>query len=155
MKKTCNIFILLCLVLIFSSKNIYSWPDENDLIYLPKFCQLRFYFGKIEDSSKKKIIKNRLKSKFGSDYIHLHHYCAALDYARKAQIQIINSKAQQSLLQSAVQEMDYMLKHTSKRFFMRPHIHQKKGQYLMMLGKNELGMRELKKAEVLQKKLRQ
>ena len=80
------------------------------------------------------------------DWQHMHHYCDCIRFRYRA-IRTMGDKAEfRYNLESAIGGCDYVLKHTTKAFSMRPKVHVDKGRALKLMGDKTLAAQEFSTA---------
>ena len=94
-------------------------PSEKDLKLLPSYCKPRAYnWG----NDKKDPRTQKWYRIFGGNYIHMHHYCQAILYLTKADLEY-NSTQRSHLLKNALDELKYMEKRATPDFVLLPELH--------------------------------
>jgi len=81
------------------------------------------------------------RKKLGHGYLHLHHYCYALNFLNHSH-QIDKKKANRDALKAALKEIGYVQRHTSKQFALQPEMTYKKGVIYERLGDYSSAMKE-------------
>lgn len=94
---------------------------------LPRVCYLKQVYGNDTNHPEEQAIYDML----GGDYIHMHHYCWALNYANRADKHWNDKVALSYSLRNAAENFKYMLDHATPGFFMRPEIHLRLGKVLL------------------------
>lgn len=80
------------------------------------------------------------------DWQHMHHYCDCIRFRYRA-IRTMGDKSEfRYNLESAIGGCDYVLKHTTKAFSMRPKVHVDKGRALKLKGDKTLAAQEFSTA---------
>lgn len=117
-------FALLALTLPAAAE---EWkPSPAEMAMLPSYCTARF-------DEKSEAFKS-WKASMGPDFIHVHHYCAGLNFVNRAR-GMASGKAQQGELGSALLNFNYMLAHTQPDFSLRPEILMNRGIALSMMNR--------------------
>ncbi|PCJ37934.1 MAG: hypothetical protein COA75_01570 [Cellvibrionales bacterium] len=128
--------ILIFLLIAFStmSFNVFSFfPETNkDFSLLPAFCKVRAGRGTAVEVT---LWKKRL----GSDYIHIHHFCAGLHSYNYTTMNFPKNKDEKAFhrhaLRSVLGEVNYMESHVkNKKFVMFPSIYLLKAKAHADLG---------------------
>lgn len=123
-----RVMFLLGLVIVGSGTARADWrPSPQEMAMLPPYCAARF--------DEKSPAFARWKSILGQDFIHIHHYCAGLNFIQRATAQF-SRKDREGTLGAAVREMDYVLTHAQPDFSMRPEILTSRATALSLLGKD-------------------
>ena len=116
---------------VFAQLNPAGTPAEQAL--LPRYCQV-----KLKDDNTTPEAKSFV-SQFGfANWLHLHHYCYALNYLNRAN-KAGGAKARDSLRRSAAADYRYVLGKSRPDFWMRP-------QLLVELGRLHIQLNEPDKA---------
>lgn len=108
-------FLSVLLVLIpvsgFSQRSD-SFTDEDFALY-PGFCR-----AKLTEEPKEEV--ERWKRQLGNDnFLHMHHYCFGLRAMTLAYSNYSNKKRRREYAMDVIRNMNYILSHTRKDFFMR------------------------------------
>lgn len=111
-------------------------PSQAELRALPPYCAARFHAD--ADTLR------TWKASMGPDFIHIHHYCAGLNFMNRARRSF--SPGRQDTLVAAVREFDYMLDHVAADFYLRPEILMNRGITLALLKRNGEAVGNLLKA---------
>jgi len=112
---------------VFAQLNPAGTPAEQAL--LPRYCQV-----KLKDDNTTPEAKSFV-SQFGfANWLHLHHYCYALNYLNRAN-KAGGAKARDSLRRSAAADYRYVLGKSRPDFWMRP-------QLLVELGRLHIQLNE-------------
>jgi len=132
--------IILLLVCSWNVNAARQWgPTDAELRTLPPYCKAKL--RKVSEAEKQ-VWKQRLGGGFG----HIHHYCNALNFMRRASKSWNDKQNQQFNYNNARSDIEYMLNHTSPNYFMRPEFHVKLGEVLIQQGDGAKGAAEIKKA---------
>jgi tetratricopeptide (TPR) repeat protein len=119
------------LVLVALATSAKANLEEQDFRELPFYCEYRIsnkYRGR-ED------VQEKMRKLFGQgNYIHLHHYCFGINFANKAEKELINSKSRHKFLALAVGQFDYVLGHWPDDFALKPEALWRKGKAYRLLG---------------------
>ena len=102
-------------------------PSPAEMAMLPPYCAARF-------DERSEAFKS-WKSSMGSDFIHVHHYCAGLNFVNRARGMTSSNKDRQGTLEAALRNFDYMLAHTHPDFSLRPEILMNRGIALSMMNR--------------------
>lgn len=105
---------------------------------LPPYCAARF-------DEKSEAFKS-WKSSMGQDFIHVHHYCAGLNFVNRARGMVSSDKDRRGTLEAALRNFDYMLAHTAPDFSLRPEILMNRGIALSMMNRTGEAIGELLKS---------
>jgi tetratricopeptide (TPR) repeat protein len=101
-------------------------PTPAEMAALPPFCTARFNEG--SESFKSWSVT------MGGDFIHIHHYCAGLNFLNRARGSV--SSKNSDTLGAVVREFDYVLTHANPRFYMRSEILANRGVALSMMKRD-------------------
>ena len=75
--------------------------------------------------------QRRWVSLMGGGFHHIHHYCWALDNARKARNPLISPQDRRGLYSSAIKDCIYVLNQAPHDFVLLPEIYLRMGQFAM------------------------
>ena len=104
-----------------------AWaPTAAEMAALPAYCGARFNEGSEAFKT--------WRSTMGGDFIHIHHYCAGLNFLNRS-YGMSSTKDRQGTLGGAVREFDYVLTHASPEFYLRAEILMNRGVALSLLKK--------------------
>jgi len=112
-------------------------PSDSEMALLPPYCAARF--------NEKSPAFSAWKETLGPDFIHIHHYCAGLNFVARAYRQI-SADGRKGTLGAAIREMDYVLEHAQQGFTLRPDILMNRAIALSMLGRDAEAVGDLQKA---------
>lgn len=102
-----------------------AWaPTAAEMAALPAYCGARFNEGSEAFKS--------WRSTMGGDFIHIHHYCAGLNFLNRS-YGMSSTKDRQGTLGGALREFDYVLTHASPEFYLRAEILMNRGVALSQL----------------------
>lgn len=127
---------MLCLMQPVSA----DWwqPSQAEMGALPAYCAAKFNEGKDPEAA------SLWRSSMGGDFIHLHHYCAGLNFLNRARG--VLASGNNGILESAVREFDYVLNNCSPGFYLRPEIWTNRGIALSMMKRDGEAVSDLLKA---------
>ena len=102
-----------------------AWaPTAAEMAALPAYCGARFNEGSEAFKT--------WRSTMGGDFIHIHHYCAGLNFLNRS-YGMSSTRDRQGTLGGAVREFDYVLTHASPEFYLRAEILMNRGVALSQL----------------------
>lgn len=102
-----------------------AWqPSPAEMAALPPYCAARFNEGSEPFKT--------WRANMGGDFIHIHHYCAGLNFLNRS-YGMASAKDRQGTLGGAVREFDYVLSHASPDFYLRAEILMNRGVALSQL----------------------
>jgi len=137
-----NIFAIV--VLLLTPKQAVAlepWiPTAQELNSLPPYCRAKF------ERQHEEVWKQTL----GHDYMHIHHYCAGLNFLNRY---YRNHDNAQFKLGRVVGEMGYMIDKSSPSFSLLPDIYLTRGKAFMLLKRTQEGTADIFKALELNPKL--
>jgi len=115
--------IIVCLLFSLCAGNIYSKelpfsPTDEELKALPLYCT-----DKIKTKNHAK-----LRSVFGKDFLHLHHYCFGMNFYKRANNEFKNKNLRIHYLGRSEANYNYIIEHTSPEFVLRPEVYVKAGK---------------------------
>ncbi|MBI3431370.1 MAG: hypothetical protein HY018_04030 [Hydrogenophilales bacterium] len=118
---------------------VADWkPSPAEMAMLPPYCAARF-----DESSE---AFKSWRSSMGQDFIHVHHYCAGLNFVNRARGMGSTDKGRQGTLEAALRNFDYMLEHTHPDFSLRPEILMNRGIALSMMNRTGEAIGDLLKS---------
>lgn len=102
---------------------------DAEFARLPPYCKARM-------SDDNGAAYNHWQGVFGrANFVHLHHYCAALNDLNTARRDFANPEQQRNVLEAAVKNFTYVERMTRPDFFLRPEVSVQKGKALVLLGR--------------------
>jgi hypothetical protein len=122
------VMALLGMLLPISSVLAEWAPSQADMASLPPYCAVKFNEAKDPEATKS------WRASMGGDFIHIHHYCAGLNFLNHARGKF--SSKDNGTLEAAVREFDYVLTNGSPGFYLRPEILMNRGIALSMMNRN-------------------
>ena len=115
-----------------------AWgPTAAEMAALPAYCGARFNEGSEAFKT--------WRSTMGGDFVHIHHYCAGLNFLNRS-YGMSSTNARQGTLGGAVREFDYVLTHASPDFHLRAEILMNRGVALSLLKKTGEAIANLNQA---------
>ena len=113
-------------------------PSDIELKQLPGYCT-----DKLRGNNREKLLPI-----FGNDWVHLHHYCFALNFVKRANMEIRNEIKRKFHLKRAGDNFQYMIDATTPEFVLMPELYVKYGKLLEKQGHTtraiDLYMRSIK-----------
>lgn len=123
MKRTLAALVLSVPLL---SAHASEYPTDAEIAYLPDYCRV-----KLKESGTPQ--ERAAMERFGPpNWIHMHHYCAALNLVKRAQ-KASNQGAAVGYLKMAAGQYEYVNKGFLPDFWMRPQLYVEYGQVLLRL----------------------
>ena len=119
-------------------------PSKAEMRALPPYCAARW-------DDKSEAFKS-WRATMGSDFNHIHHYCAGLNFVNRAH-GMASQKDREGTLSAAVRNFDYILTHTQQGFYLRPEDLMNRGIALTMMQKPGEAIGNLLKAIEMNPKL--
>jgi len=113
-------------------------PSPAEMAMLPPYCAARF-------DEQSEAFKT-WRSTMGQDFIHVHHYCAGLNFVNRALGMVSSDKGRQGTLEAALRNFDYMLTNTHPDFYLRPEILMNRGIALSMMNRTGEAIGDLLKS---------
>ena len=149
MKRYCLVFLFGLSILITHSSvyAVRSWtPSEQEMAFLPQFCQDKF------NSRKDKAKSAKWRRKFGKAWQHMHHHCAGLNFLNRANKSWNNKENKKFNLNRARTNFEYMVEHTDKSFSYLTDVHFQLGNVYKMQKNYSQAAKEYNKSIELNKK---
>lgn len=131
--------LILALVWVVLAQSVAAeWaPSKTELSALPPYCAARF--------DEKSDAFKRWKVTMGPDFVHIHHYCAGLNFVNRS-YSMASTKSRLEILNAAVRNFDYVLTHTQPSFYLRPEALMNRGIALSMMQNQGEAIGSLHKA---------
>lgn len=114
-------------------------PSPTEMAALPAYCAAKFSEGKNPESAKS------WRASMGSDFMHIHHYCAGLNFLNRAR-GMASGNDKRGTLGAAMSNFNYMLNNSSAGFYLRPEILMNRGITFSMLDKGGQAIGDLLKS---------
>lgn len=143
-----RIIIVACLAMLLPvAPALADWvPSPAEMAALPAYCVAKFNEGTNPASAKV------WRASMGSDFMHIHHYCAGLNFLNRAR-SMSSGNDKQGVLGAAMGNFGYVLKHTQPDFYLRPEILMNRGVTQSMQGRDGAAVSDLLKAIEMDPKL--
>jgi len=113
-------------------------PTQSELAALPPYCAARLN----EQSAAFKSWQDSM----GAGFMHIHHYCFALNFMNRARGMSSSDKDRKGVLGAAMTNFDYVLRNTQADFYLRPEILMNRGITLSMMNRVGEAVGDLMKA---------
>jgi tetratricopeptide (TPR) repeat protein len=120
-------------------------PSPAEMAALPPYCAARFDESSAAFAS--------WKANMGSDFIHIHHYCAGLNFLNRARSMASSDKNRTGTLEAALRNFNYVLTNTHPDFYLQPDFLMNRGITYSMLHKDSAAVGDLLKAIEMDPKL--
>ncbi|HFB98035.1 MAG TPA: glycosyltransferase, partial [Bryobacterales bacterium] len=137
--------LLLCVIAAggalhtVQARTVGQWmPTAAELRTLPGYCQDRFRYG----PSRKHPVIARWYRTFGDDFIHIHHFCAGLNFLNRAKMALGDKRRRAFNYQRAYGNLSYIITHVSPRFPLLPAARYYRGQALEGMGRTAEAVRD-------------
>lgn len=141
------IYILsLSLSYSYSEEVLGKMPTSLEMKQLPEYLQVRMKYLWERGKALKDPVYVKWQARFGDDYQYLHHYGYGLNYMNRVARGNVSTYARKFYLKRAVDELDFVTRHSSKKLPILCQVHAKKGEALMMLDKVAEAVPEFMKA---------
>jgi tetratricopeptide (TPR) repeat protein len=136
-----KIFVATCLaVLLPVAPALAEWtPSPAEMAALPAYCTAKFNEGANPEAAKV------WRENMGSNFTHIHHYCAGLNFVNRAR-GMASDKDKLGTLGAAMTNFDYILQYTQADFYLRPEVLMNRGIALSMLHRDGEAIGELLKS---------
>ncbi len=114
-------------------------PSEAEFNNLPPYCKAKL-ISRIGSADYR-----QWEGALGKDFVHTHHYCFALNFinryyrSRSAQEKNFN-------LNSAMNNLDYMITHADPGYSLMPEIYQNRGLVRALIGRHGEAVADMNKA---------
>jgi len=127
-------------LLLTAAPVMAEWiPSQTEMAALPGYCAAKFSEGKNPESAKV------WRASIGGDFMHIHHYCAGLNFLNRAR-GMASGNDKRGTLGAAMGNFNYMLDNASPGFYLRPEILMNRGITQSMQGKGGAAVGDLLKA---------
>ncbi|MBS0510332.1 MAG: hypothetical protein JSR42_03975 [Proteobacteria bacterium] len=100
-------------------------PTDNEISALPELCAVKLRQANTPQ-------EKAYATKYGVNWLHMHHYCFALNFLNRGRMSG-NQKDIRASLDTASREFGYVLTHVEKTFWMRPQISVEAGRVSMRM----------------------
>lgn len=141
-------FIFLA-ILIFGGTAYAGGPSSSgrqvssaDLAFMPPYCRGTQLIREVSNDPKS---VQEYVAIYGKPYIHLHHYCWALNWERKAW-QLKTKGQRDRSLERALGDIDYVLQRSGEGFVLLPEIYSTQARILSTLNRAPLAILALQNA---------
>jgi len=122
--------LAVCLAATLLPQSVPAFPKtDEEFARLPPYCRAR-----MREDSTSPIFKQWQSTLGPKNFIHIHHYCSALNYVNNA-INITKKIERQRALSSAIGGFQYVQDKAEPTFFLHPEISVQKGKALLKLGR--------------------
>lgn len=133
-------------------KNDSRIPTLAEMRLLPPYCPdtqiISRVYGRQQAPSKYDAHTKIYVDLYGADFWHLHHYCFGLvDVVRS--YRIFDKREREGKLKKSISEFDYVLRGIRPDSILRPELHVKRAQSLVLLGRGGEAVGDFKKAIAL------
>ena len=126
-------------IMLCASPVMAAWePSPAEMAALPPYCAAKF--GERANPE----LARTWRSSMGGDFIHIHHYCAGLNFLNRSRS--MPSSQTRDVLGAVVREFDYVLTHASPDFYLRGEILMNRGIALSMAKRKGEAVGNLLKA---------
>lgn len=112
---------------------IGSTPGEVSL--LPAYCMDTSSFGYDIESFNPSPRAGHWVGLMGRSFWHMHHYCYGLIKARRATLPGASSSHRKFMLETAINEFDYVINNSPADFIMLPEVFLRRGDAELRLGR--------------------
>lgn len=120
--------------------------DAREIALLPRYCRYTLtYRNNVPGGSNPAEIA-RWSRIIGPTFIHMHHYCNGLMDTNRAALLATSQRVRAFYLQTSIVEFDYVIERSPPGFVLLPEILTKKGENLLRLGGEGLGIEQLESA---------
>ena len=120
--------------------------DPREVALLPNYCKYTQLFEASVPGGSDQVEKQRWKTIMGPTFNAMHHYCWGLMKTNRALLLSRTRQTRTYYLASSVEEFNYVLQRAPADFALNPEILTKKGENLLRLGRNTLGIESLQRA---------
>lgn len=133
-------------------KNDSRIPTLTEMRLLPPYCPdtqiISRVYGRQQAPSQYDAHTKIYVDLYGADFWHLHHYCFGLvDVVRS--YRIFDKREREGKLKKSISEFDYVLRGIRPDSILRPELHVKRAQSLVLLGRGGEAVGDFKKAIAL------
>jgi tetratricopeptide (TPR) repeat protein len=135
---------LLAPLCVEAEPHFFDKPKE--MFMLPEYCRYTQDFRDHVAGGNNRVEIERWTNLMGESFIHMHHYCYALQAVNRASFMSRTEQERIHNLSTSVRECDYVIHNTPADFSMLPDIFTTKGQSLLKMGSVGQGVLELQRA---------
>lgn len=104
-----------------------SMPKSDEMRFLPPYCDVRLNKDYNGPESKAWL------AKLGPTWAHIHHYCFALNFVRRADRIYGNPRDRDGQLTVSLPDFDYVINNADPKFILLPEVYVNKGKVLQRL----------------------
>lgn len=137
-----RIFIGLSLLIasLVAHAEVASWtPTDEEMRSLPPYCPAKMKYKQGDPEY------DNWSQSIGPNFVHIHHYCAALNFYNRA-FRARSAADKRFNLSSSLDNFGYMITHVSKDFSLLPEIYVSRGRTLVFAQKETEAIRDFQKA---------
>jgi tetratricopeptide (TPR) repeat protein len=120
--------------------------DPREIYLLPSYCKYTQIYRDNLPGGKDPAEIERLTNSMGHTFIHMHHYCWALQTSNPARLAADAPDIRRHDLLLAIGDFDYVIERAPKDFSLLPEIHTKKGEALIRMNRAAEGILEFQRA---------
>lgn len=103
-------------------------PTPVELALLPEYCKAKLDKQEYERSAK------RWEKVLGPQFVHIHHYCTALNFINRARRRVGDGPEKRYDLGSAMGDLRYMFNVTNDEYILAPDFYIAKGEVSTLQG---------------------
>jgi tetratricopeptide (TPR) repeat protein len=135
---------LLAPIRVEAEEHRFDRPQE--MYMLPEYCKYTQDFRDHVPGGNNEIEIQRWTKLMGETFIHMHHYCYALQATNRAVFLSRTHAERQHNLFVSIYEFNYVIHNATPDFALLPDIYTRKGEALIQMGKVGEGMADLQRA---------
>lgn len=148
----CGMPLLLALTSPAANANDARIPTLAELRLLPPYCPntqiISKHYGRQQAPANYDAQTKPYVDLYGADFWHLHHYCFGLVYVVR-NYREFDRRNRDRILRESIGEFSYVLKGISPGSILRPELHVKRGQSLVLMGRSGEAVADFRKAITL------
>ncbi len=136
-------WVLLIMAGRAGANEILPWvPTDEEFSMLPRYCWVKM---KESDKSPEKL---QFYNTLGKDYVHVHHFCAGMNFASRS-LRLPNEKDRIYYRKKAFTNFQYMIDHADQSFSLMPDVYMSRGRLYMNGPDAAMALADFQKAAEL------
>lgn len=139
-QKLSLVVLLACYgsTLVFAQTAMQGYPRDDEIKMLPPLCLIKL---RKEKSPEYQVAQET----YGPDFMHVHHYCAGINFINRY-YRATSSQDKRFVLQEAMGNLSYMVKHAQPDFVLMPDVYLQRGITYSLQKKTGEALADMQKA---------